>query len=242
MAETFDPKPYLIKLQNKDYLPVQARVLWLRTEHPDAAISTLLKEHDYEQGFALFEARISLEHSPIADGMIPIKGFASGWGSETRTDFRDYIEKAETKAVGRALANLGFGTQFCNDLDEGERQGEKRVVDAPQPRQEKPVARVAPRREQQTQKQLDALQAAVISCRNAGAWADTAAELAWFQAYWPNAIRELEGGKVMLAFHGMNAGLSGMLLKALRDLLEGHKAQEEALATATPEEPPVDPE
>ena len=35
-------------------------------------------------------------------------------------------EKAETKAVGRALAMLGYGTQFAPELDEGER-----IVDSP---------------------------------------------------------------------------------------------------------------
>ena len=28
-----------------------------------------------------------------------------------------YIEKAETKALGRACAALGYGTQFCDDFD-----------------------------------------------------------------------------------------------------------------------------
>ena len=48
--------------------------------------------------------------------------------SETMSDFRDYFEKAETKAIGRALAMLGYGTQFAPELDEAER-----VVDTPQP-------------------------------------------------------------------------------------------------------------
>jgi hypothetical protein len=48
---------------------------------------------------------------------IPGAGEATGWGSETADDFEDYIEKAETKALGRALAALGYGTQFCEDFD-----------------------------------------------------------------------------------------------------------------------------
>ena len=43
-------------------------------------------------------------------------------------NIRDYFEKAETKAIGRALAMLGYGTQFAPELDEAER-----VVDTPQP-------------------------------------------------------------------------------------------------------------
>ena len=52
---------------------------------------------------------------------------ASAHGSETKRDFGDYFEKAETKAVGRALAYAGYGTQYVGEeLDEGER-----IVDSP---------------------------------------------------------------------------------------------------------------
>lgn len=44
-----------------------------------------------------------------------------------REEHPDFIEKAETGSIGRALALIGYGTQFCADeLDEG-----KRIVDAP---------------------------------------------------------------------------------------------------------------
>jgi ssDNA-binding Zn-finger/Zn-ribbon topoisomerase 1 len=52
---------------------------------------------------------------------------------ESKRDFGDFIEKAETKAVGRALAMLGYGTQFAADeLDEGQR-----IVDSPEERNRK---------------------------------------------------------------------------------------------------------
>lgn len=111
--KSFDASKYLTKLQGRDYLEVKWRLLWLRTEHPDAVVDTELvlpqsqltgKDDD---SFALFKATVS----------IPGGGSATGWGSETAKDFRDYIEKAETKALGRALAALGFGTQFCEDFD-----------------------------------------------------------------------------------------------------------------------------
>ncbi len=79
---------------------------------------------------AVFRARV-----PIPGG-----GSATGWGSETAGDFRDYLEKAETKAIGRALAALGFGTQFCPDFEFGAAVG--RVVDSPV----KVASRVDPRR------------------------------------------------------------------------------------------------
>lgn len=113
----FDPRRYLTKLSGRDYLEVKWRLLWLRTVHPDAVVLTDLFEH--REGAALFRAEVRL-----AAG-----GSATGWGSETAEDFGDYIEKAETKALGRALAALGFGTQFCEDFSFGADAG--RVVDAP---------------------------------------------------------------------------------------------------------------
>ncbi len=101
----FDASKFLTDLNGKDYLEVKWRLLWLRTEHPDALIETELVKHG--EGLALFRARVA----------IPGGGAATGWGSETVDDFKDFIEKAETKALGRALAALGFGTQFCEDFD-----------------------------------------------------------------------------------------------------------------------------
>lgn len=116
---TFDPSRHLSKVGNADYLEVKWRLVWLREVHPDATISTELVAHDPQNQWAMFRASIS----------IPGGGSAAGHGSESVKDFREYIEKAETKAIGRALAALGFGTQFCDDFDFG--QGGGRVVDAP---------------------------------------------------------------------------------------------------------------
>lgn len=104
-TNAFDPSRYLRKLGGKDYLEVKWRLLWLREEHPQACVFTQMER--LEGDFALFRAMVSL----------PDGGQATGWGSETKTDFFDFIEKAETKALGRALAALGYGTQFCNDHD-----------------------------------------------------------------------------------------------------------------------------
>ncbi len=113
----FDPKEHLRKLKGQDYLDCKWRLMWLREEHPDASIATELIHMDTEKGFYMFKAHVS----------IPGKGAASGHGSETDHDFPlGAPEKAETKAIGRALAALGFGTQFALELDEGDR-----VVDAP---------------------------------------------------------------------------------------------------------------
>ena len=132
-GKPFEASKYLSDLKGRDYLEVKWRLLWLRTEHPDASIETELMKHD--SGLALFRARVA----------VPGAGAATGWGSETADDFRDYIEKAETKALGRALAALGYGTQFCEDFDfsaerlprrsggnrQSRGQASQRVVDSP---------------------------------------------------------------------------------------------------------------
>jgi hypothetical protein len=107
MATTnFDPGQHLTKIKGQDYLEVKWRVAWLRAEHPDAVLTTEL--HSHENGRAIFNA-----HVQIPDG-----GSATGWGSETVDTFENYIEKAETKAIGRALAAVGYGTQFCDDFND----------------------------------------------------------------------------------------------------------------------------
>ena len=118
---TFDPGKYLTKVNGADYLEVKWRLVWLRQRHPDATIETELVAHGGDT--AIFKATVT----------VPEGGAATGWGSESVSDFRDYIEKAETKALGRALAALGFGTQFCPDFEFGANgvAAGLRVVDTP---------------------------------------------------------------------------------------------------------------
>lgn len=113
----FEPSKYITKIKGGDYLEVKWRLVWFRTEHPEGQIETELMHHGDNQ--AVFRARVN----------IPGAGSATGWGSEGIDDFRDYIEKAETKALGRALAALGYGTQFCPDFEFG--AAESRIVDSP---------------------------------------------------------------------------------------------------------------
>lgn len=111
----FNPTEHLMDLKGKQYLQVMWRLVWFREEHPLWNIDTKLEQ--LTDTHAVFSAKISDETGAQK---------ASGYGSECDKDFRDYIEKAETKAIGRALAMLGYGTQFAPELDEGER-----IVDSP---------------------------------------------------------------------------------------------------------------
>src|SRR3954454_1724389 len=123
LNQPFDPTQYLSNFDGRDYLEVKWRLLWLRSPHPDARITTEIVQHNEEGGFALFRAEVE----------VPTGGKATGWGSETVRDFHDYIAAGETKAIGRALAPLGFGTHFCTDFDftANARPGRPQVVDAP---------------------------------------------------------------------------------------------------------------
>lgn len=104
--KAFDPQNHLSRIKGQEYLEVKWRIAWLRNEFRDAVIETDLVTHD--AGRAIFKATVSL----------PNGGRATGFGSDTAKASPNYIEKAETKAIGRALAGLGFGTQFCTDFDD----------------------------------------------------------------------------------------------------------------------------
>lgn len=126
----FDPAKHLTNLKGKDYLEVKWRLFWLRDDAPESQVRS---EHVMiNENIAVFHATVTR----IVDG--EVKGVGEGYGSETPRDFGDYIEKAETKAIGRALGALGYGTQFCDDHAFGADQG--RVVDAPVERRNPPPA------------------------------------------------------------------------------------------------------
>lgn len=122
---------------------MQWRLVWFRSLCPEGTITTELLDlnrseececevsvwndntRKYEKvirkarGVAVFKA-------VVTDGK---GGIATGTKTENAASFPDYLEKAETGAIGRALAALGFGTQFTGDeLDEGDR-----LADAPVP-------------------------------------------------------------------------------------------------------------
>ncbi len=141
----FNPNDHLIPIKNRggkdaDYLPVQWRLVWFRVACPEGTIETHVTHLDLDRETeaeswkwddmqrksikAVKRAKgIAVFFAHVTDGK---GGSATGTKSETAASFPDYIEKAETGAIGRALAALGYGTQFAPDLDE-----EHRIVDNP---------------------------------------------------------------------------------------------------------------
>ena len=93
----FNPNEHMMTLKgNKQYLQVAWRLVWFREDHPDWSLDTQALE--MAEDHAIFRAVIC-----DADG----RQLSCGHASESKRDFMDIIEKAETKAVGRALAMLG---------------------------------------------------------------------------------------------------------------------------------------
>ena len=104
------------------YLPARRRVQWMRQEpqpHPLWTIETQMEIHNAGTfqsrnkivgGFAMFKAHILDE-----DGRL----IATGHAAEYSENFFDFLEKAETSAVARALALAGYGTESALDIEEG---------------------------------------------------------------------------------------------------------------------------
>lgn len=105
----------LMNLKGKDYLMVCYRIQWFREERPDWSIWT--DRIEANDKFVVFRAQIANETGKI---------IATAHKREDYAHFGDATEKAETSAIGRALALCGYGTQFAPEFDEGER-----IVDSP---------------------------------------------------------------------------------------------------------------
>lgn len=109
--------PFL-DLRGKQYLQVMHRLVWFREEKPNWSIQTSIV--NFNEKFCVCSAEILDETGRL---------IAIAHGREDVAHFADNLEKAETKAIGRALAFVGYGTAFAQELEENER-----LADSPAPR------------------------------------------------------------------------------------------------------------
>lgn len=137
--KAFNPSEHLTNVRGKKYLEVKWRIVWFRDTHPSGSIVTDLLSVPGESP-AVVKATVRYTDD---DGR---EVAATGLGQQGTDDWSDWLEKAETRAVGRALASLGFGTQFCDDFGEA-------IVDAP-------VERAAPQPKRQAKPRAPQRQAA----------------------------------------------------------------------------------
>lgn len=131
--------------KNGLYLEVKWRAVWYRENCPNGTIETEMIHLDLDRETE--EEVTEWEWSEKANKKVPVKKIKKAFGlaifkatitdgeggkatatkSEKAASFPDFIEKAETGAIGRALALLGYGTQFTGD----ELAERHRIVDAP---------------------------------------------------------------------------------------------------------------
>jgi hypothetical protein len=108
----------IANLKGKDYLEIKYRILWFHEEHPDWTIET--------SAIQITDSSATMK-ACIKDDTGRIRG--TGHGTETVEGFHNFVEKAETAAMGRALATIGYGTQFAVDLEEGAKLADAPVAD-----------------------------------------------------------------------------------------------------------------
>lgn len=108
----------IMLLKGKEYLLVAHRLVWFREEHPEGSIMTEVSTNGETS-----DAKATVAFK-LSNGEYRV--VSTGHKRETESNFPDHREKAETGAIGRALAIAGYGTQFEPELDEQER-----IVDAP---------------------------------------------------------------------------------------------------------------
>lgn len=115
-VEGFEPKDYLreeITEEGKSfYLDTKYRLLWFRLKYPEGKLTKIPKV--LNKDYAIFEVRVYMHTDDLPENFLA-NGFASRYRDDGNEKFGlNFVESAETAALGRALKDAGFGTQFCD--------------------------------------------------------------------------------------------------------------------------------
>ena len=128
--KAFKPQEHLIDIGGRAYMQVADRLIWFREDHPNGRIDTeCISATDK---WAHYRATISYPY--VVDGTTDQIEWALGSGHgqgflRNGQAGEKFHERGETVAIGRALGVLGYGTQWAEDLDEGDD-----LADAPRDR------------------------------------------------------------------------------------------------------------
>ena len=90
----------------KNYLQVKDRLQMLREMWPEATIQTDIIYHNF--------STVPMETFATVRAVVKLPNGSEGTGHKTehKNHFEDYVEKAETGAIGRALTAAGVGIQY----------------------------------------------------------------------------------------------------------------------------------
>lgn len=142
-VEGFDPRQYMRTTSTEEgqglYLDVKYRKLWFRLAHPLGKIKKIF--HALNAEVAICEARVYLNKDDPEEQYVG-SGTAQRFFKAGDKFGESYVESAETAAVGRALAEAGFGSQF-SDCDVTE-PADATLADAPVAAAPLPGPRPAP--------------------------------------------------------------------------------------------------
>lgn len=100
----------MMNLKGKKYLPVAARILWFRGDHPDWGVEREIVELDHQAQFAIVTATIRDEIGRL---------ISQATKREDRKGFEDYLEKAECVPTTTQILTLS-GWKYAHELEVGE--------------------------------------------------------------------------------------------------------------------------
>ena len=121
-VEGFNPKELARRIEKEGqedqlYLDVKYRKLWFRLVHPTGKIISHIVH--FNEQMAVIEARIYLDKMDAPESYIA-NAFSQKFRSPDPQFGDKFLETAETAAIGRALADAGFGVQFADVGEEAD--------------------------------------------------------------------------------------------------------------------------
>lgn len=121
-VDGFDPRRFMREIltdtQEKQlYLDVKYRKLWFRLKHPNGKIKKSIIK--LTEQLAIVEAKVYLDKNDPDENYVS-SALAQRFLQQDDKFGNRYVELAETASVGRALADAGFGLQFCDIGEESD--------------------------------------------------------------------------------------------------------------------------
>lgn len=122
--------------QTRQYETVASRVKRFRAEHPEWYVKTTIFRVDDESVIVFAELGwYTMDTSGVPHPIQMATGYAEEWRNASDINLTSAVENAETSAIGRALAALGYmSTESFASAQEVQRaQTKKRVVEDARP-------------------------------------------------------------------------------------------------------------